>query len=62
MVLPVHPGDGAEDEISTCTVAARTARVVASASMSLDGFIAEQDDTIGRLFDRLQNGDVEIPP
>lgn len=34
--------------------------VIASASMSLDGFIAKQDNTIGRLFDWLQNGDVEF--
>jgi dihydrofolate reductase len=36
-------------------------KVVASASMSLDGYIAKHDNTIGRLFDWLQNGDVEIP-
>jgi hypothetical protein len=36
------------------------AEVVTEASMSLDGYIAEQDGTIGRLFDWLQNGDVEI--
>jgi dihydrofolate reductase len=36
-------------------------QVIASASMSLDGFIAKQDNTIGRLFDWLQNGEVEIP-
>ena len=36
-------------------------RVVANASMSLDGYIAKQDNSIGRLFDWLQNGDVEIP-
>jgi dihydrofolate reductase len=36
-------------------------KVVASASMSLDGYIAKDDNTIGRLFDWLQNGDVEIP-
>lgn len=36
-------------------------KVVASASMSLDGYIANQDNTIGRLFDWYQNGDVEIP-
>ena len=35
--------------------------VIASASMSLDGYIAKQDNTIGRLFDWLQNGDVEFP-
>jgi dihydrofolate reductase len=35
-------------------------KVVASASMSLDGYIAKQDNTIGRLFDWLQNGEVEI--
>jgi dihydrofolate reductase len=36
-------------------------RVIASASMSLDGYIAKHDNTIGRLFDWLQNGEVEIP-
>ena len=36
-------------------------KVSAQASMSLDGFIAKQDNTIGRLFDWLQNGDLEIP-
>ncbi len=33
-------------------------QVIASASMSLDGYIAKQDNTIGRLFDWLQNGEV----
>lgn len=36
-------------------------KVVANAAMSLDGFIASHDNTIGRLFDWLQNGDVEVP-
>ena len=36
-------------------------QVVANASMSLDGYIAKHDNTIGRLFDWLQNGEVEIP-
>jgi hypothetical protein len=35
-------------------------KVITEASMSLDGYIAKQDNTIGRLFDWLQNGDVEI--
>jgi dihydrofolate reductase len=35
-------------------------KVVSSASMSLDGYIAKDDNTIGRLFDWLQNGDVEV--
>jgi dihydrofolate reductase len=35
-------------------------RVIASASMSLDGYIAKDDNTIGRLFDWYQNGPVEI--
>ena len=35
-------------------------KVVANASMSLDGYIAKQDNTIGRLFDWYQNGDVEV--
>src|SRR3982750_4180015 len=29
--------------------------------MSLDGYIAKDDNTIGRLFDWFQNGDVEFP-
>jgi dihydrofolate reductase len=32
-------------------------QVIANASMSLDGYIAKEDNTIGRLFDWLQNGD-----
>ena len=36
-------------------------KVIASASMSLDGYIAKDDNTIGRLFDWYQNGDVEFP-
>jgi dihydrofolate reductase len=36
-------------------------KVIASASMSLDGYIAKDDNTIGRLFDWYENGDVEIP-
>ena len=35
-------------------------QVIASASMSLDGYIARQVNTIGRLFDWLQNGPVEV--
>ena len=35
-------------------------QVIASASMSLDGYIAKDDNTIGRLFDWLQNGEVEV--
>ena len=35
--------------------------VVANAIMSLDGYVAKQDNTRGRLFDWLQDGDVEIP-
>lgn len=35
--------------------------VQAQANMSLDGYVAKQDNTIGRLFDWLQNGDVAIP-
>jgi dihydrofolate reductase len=34
-------------------------KVVAQAMMSLDGFIAKEDNSIGRLFDWLQNGEVE---
>lgn len=36
-------------------------RVVANASMSLDGYVAKQDNSIGRLFDWLQNGEEAIP-
>ena len=35
--------------------------VIANASMSLDGYIAKDDNTIGRLFDWLQNGEVALP-
>jgi dihydrofolate reductase len=35
-------------------------KVMAQAIMSLDGYIAKQDNTIGRLFDWLQNGEVEL--
>lgn len=35
--------------------------VQAQAIMSLDGFVAKQDNSIGRLFDWLQNGPIEIP-
>jgi dihydrofolate reductase len=35
-------------------------KVVAQAIMSLDGYVAKQDNTIGPLFDWLQNGQVEI--
>jgi dihydrofolate reductase len=35
--------------------------VVSSGSMSLDGFIAKADNTIGRLFDWYDNGDVPFP-
>jgi dihydrofolate reductase len=36
------------------------AKVVVNASMSLDGYVAKRDNTIGRLFDWLQNGEEEI--
>lgn len=36
-------------------------QVIASAATSLDGYIAKDDNTIGRLFDWLQNGPVEVP-
>ena len=36
------------------------AKVVAQAMMSLDGYVAKSDNSIGRLFDWLQNGDVAI--
>ena len=35
-------------------------KVVASASMSLDGYIAKADNTIGHLFDWFDNGDNEF--
>jgi dihydrofolate reductase len=35
--------------------------VQAQANMSLDGYVAKQDNTIGGLFDWLQNGSVAIP-
>jgi len=37
------------------------ALVVSSAMMSLDGYVAKADHTIGELFDWLGNGEVEIP-
>lgn len=36
-------------------------KVVANAIMSLDGYVAKQDNSIGPLFDWLQNGDVAVP-
>jgi hypothetical protein len=33
-------------------------RVIVQASMSLDGFIADTNDHVGRLFDWYGNGDV----
>src|SRR4051795_2520753 len=36
-------------------------KVISNASMSLDGYIAKDDNTIGELFDWLQNGEVEVP-
>ena len=35
-------------------------KVVSSAMMSLDGYIAKADNSIGRLFDSLGNGEVEV--
>jgi dihydrofolate reductase len=35
-------------------------KVLTQASVSLDGYISKPDNTIGMLFDWLQNGDVEI--
>lgn len=35
-------------------------QVISSASMSLDGYIAKSDNTIGHLFDWMQNGDIEV--
>ncbi len=36
-------------------------KVQAQAIMSLDGYVAKQDNSIGRLFDWLQNGEVALP-
>ena len=36
-------------------------KVVAAAVMSLDGYVAKHDNTIGRLFDWYTNGTVECP-
>ena len=46
--------------VTGCSKEAGLGKVIASASMSLDGYIAKDDNSIGRLFDWLQNGDVEI--
>jgi len=35
-------------------------KVIAQAMMSLDGYIAKDDNSIGGLFDWLQNGQVEL--
>jgi dihydrofolate reductase len=35
-------------------------KVIASASMSLDGYIAYDDNSIGDLFEWYQNGDIEV--
>src|SRR5204862_3146436 len=59
------PGWCREPPPTWSTGSARTGegmgKVVAQAIMSLDGYVAKQDNTIGRLFDWLQNGEVEIP-
>lgn len=36
-------------------------KVQARAIMSLEGYVAKQDNTIGRIFDWLQNGEVALP-
>lgn len=36
------------------------ARVVGSLTMSVDGFIAHDDDSVGHLFDWYESGDVEV--
>jgi hypothetical protein len=36
------------------------AKVIAAAAMSLDGFIADNSDAPGPIFDWYENGDVEI--
>jgi dihydrofolate reductase len=48
------------DNVPAFTERTELGKVIASASMSLDGYIAKHDNTIGRLFDWLQNGDVEV--
>jgi hypothetical protein len=35
------------------------ARIIMSATMSLDGFVADDNDQVGPLFDWYSNGDVE---
>jgi hypothetical protein len=37
------------------------ATVIASLSMSLDGFIADRDDGVGPLFDWYESGEVALP-
>jgi hypothetical protein len=49
-----YKGNGLSDQTGD-----EMGKVIASASMSLDGYIANDDNTIGHLFDWLQNGDVE---
>src|SRR5262249_62187107 len=39
---------------------ARVGKVIAQASMSLDGFIADTHNQVGPLFDWYNNGDVEV--
>jgi len=39
---------------------AEVGKVIAQASMSLDGFIADTNDQVGPLFDWYNNGDVEV--
>ncbi|GAA4952270.1 dihydrofolate reductase family protein [Actinoplanes utahensis] len=36
-------------------------KVVAALSMSLDGFVADENDSVSALFGWYQNGDVEVP-
>ena len=45
----------------SCRIGGVMGKVVGQAIMSLDGYVAKQDNTIGRLFDWLQNGEVELP-
>lgn len=35
-------------------------RVIAAFSISLDGFVADLHDSVGSLFDRYDNGEVEV--
>ncbi len=46
--------------MNTTTGTPAPGKVIATAAMSLDGFIADSSDAVGPLFDWYNNGDVEI--